>query len=112
MFEAYLKKFVLVFFYDILVYSPDLPTHIEHLREILETLRHHQLLAKKKKFAFGLANVGYLRHVILGLGVAIDPSMIQAMLDWPTPTTLKSLRGFLKMTGYYRRFVKNYRIIC
>ncbi|XP_038695444.1 uncharacterized protein LOC119992723 [Tripterygium wilfordii] len=41
-------------------------------------------------------------------GVAVDPMKIQSMLDWPTPSFLTALRGFLGLSGYYRKFVKDY----
>jgi hypothetical protein len=44
-------------------------------------------------------------------GVRVDPKKIESMQDWPHPKTLKSLCGFLGLTGYYRKFVKNYRKI-
>jgi len=52
--------------------------------------------------------VEYLGHNISQHGMSADHKKVQTTLDWPTPTTLKELRGFLGLTGYYRRFVKDY----
>jgi hypothetical protein len=49
-----------------------------------------------------------LGHLIGKDGVRVDPKEIEAMQDWPHPKTLKSLRGFLGLTRYYHKFVKNY----
>ena len=52
----------------------------------------------------------YLGHIITR-GVATDPDKVVAMRRWPTPATLKELREFLDLIGYYRRFIKEYRTI-
>lgn len=110
-FQKNLRKNVLVFFDDILVYSKTFEEHLEHLREVLCKLRLHQLYAKESKCSFCQEQLEYLGHVISADGVATDPSKIQAMLDWPIPANIKQLRGFLGLTGYYRRFVRGYGII-
>ncbi|CAL1391412.1 unnamed protein product [Linum trigynum] len=107
-FRPMLRKFVLVFFDDILVYSPDMESHQDHVRKVLLTLRHHKFFVKFSKCAFGLQEIEYLGHIITNRGVKVDPSKIQAMLDWPRPTTVTELRGFLGLTGYYRKFVRDY----
>ena len=107
-FKQCLRKFLLVFFYDILIYSQDLNTHISHLHMILLIMRRNSLYAKKSKFYFGVEKVEYLGHFISKEGVATDPAKIQAIQNWPLPTSLKQLRGFLELACYYRRFVRGY----
>jgi hypothetical protein len=111
-FSAHLRKFVLVFFDDILIYSKSLAEHRHHLSQVLQILRLHQLKAKLSKCTFATASVDYLGHVLSGSGVATDPSKIEDITNWETPTTIKQLRQFLGLTGYYRRFIKGYASIC
>jgi hypothetical protein len=107
-FRPYLRKFVLVFFDDILVYSRNLKEHLKHLRLILEVLREHKLYDKSSKCTFGSLEVDYLGHVLSEEGVRADLTEIEAMKNWPIPRNPKALRGFLGLTGYYRKFVKGY----
>jgi hypothetical protein len=107
-FQPYLRRFILVFFDDILIYSKDLDSHVLHLTQTLYLLRQHQLFAKMSKCRFGCSKIEYLGHIVSAQGVSADPGKIQAMVDWPFPKTLKALRGFLGLTGYYRKFIKGY----
>ncbi|KAM1079465.1 hypothetical protein ACFX2B_014021 [Malus domestica] len=111
-FRPYLRHFILVFFDDILVYSKNWEDHLLHLKMTFEVLQQHQLYVKKHKCSFGQSKVEYLGHVISSKGVKADPSKIQAIMDWPKPTTVKELRGFLGLTGYYRKFVPGFGKIC
>lgn len=109
--QSFLTKFVLVFLDDILIYSPTWEAHIQHLKEVLLQLRKHQFYLKSSKCSFAQTTLEYLGHIISQEGVATDSTKTAAILNWPTPTTLTELRGFLGLTGYYKRFVKNYSIV-
>ncbi|XP_026384181.1 uncharacterized protein LOC113279725 [Papaver somniferum] len=110
-FQPALRKFILVFFDDILIYSKSMAEHLEHLKFTFSLLIQHQLYAKLSKCCFGQTSLEYLGHIISGEGVCADPNKITCMQSWPQPKTIKELRGFLGLTGYYRKFFKDYGAI-
>ncbi|CAL8161244.1 unnamed protein product [Prunus armeniaca] len=69
---------------------------------------HHQLFVKMSKCAFGVSTIEYLGHIVSRQGVSADPSKLNIVANWPIPTSVKSLRGFLGLTGYYRKFIPHY----
>lgn len=100
-----------MFFDDILVFSSDLATHVTHLDTVLATLSAHNFLLRHSKCEFARSRLNYLGHVISAHGVAPDPEKIQAMLAWPVPTSPTALRGFLGLTGFYRKFIRGYATV-
>eukprot|EP00253_Pinus_taeda_P022389 PITA_22389 len=107
-FKPFLIKFVLVFFDDILIYSKSWKDHVEHVDKVLQLLEEKLLYAKRSKCFFGVHEVEYLGHIVSHEGVKVDPSKIKSIKERKIPTSIKHLRGFLELTGYYREFVKNY----
>lgn len=105
LFRSYLRRLV---FYDILIYSPDIKSHFLLLETVMNLLSKQHFYANAKKCSFGHTEVSYLGHIISAKGVATDPEKVEAMLSWLEPKTVTKLRGFMGLTGYYRRFVRNY----
>lgn len=85
--------------------------HKQHLQLVFEVLRKHQLFIRQKKCEFANDTVEYLGHIVSKEGVSANSKKIHAMVDWTKPANIKALRGFLGLTGYYRRFVRGYGII-
>ncbi|XP_024027348.1 uncharacterized protein LOC112093357 [Morus notabilis] len=85
--------------------------HEQHSRIILQTLREHQLYAKKEKCDFWLTEVRFLGYVISGQGISVDPSKIATVLQWKRPKNVAEIRSFLGLARYYQRFVKNFSSI-
>ncbi|KAL5549869.1 hypothetical protein UlMin_000045 [Ulmus minor] len=107
-FKEFLDKFVVIFIDDILIYSKTREDHEAHLELVLQRLKEHRLYAKFKKCEFWIEQVTFLGHVISKDGVSVDPSKVEAVSNWPRPTTVTEIRSFLGMAGYYRRFVEGF----
>ena len=96
--RPFLRRIVLVFFDDILIFSDSWASHLRHVRTILDILRQHRLFIKRSKCEFGATSIAYLWHKISAGSVAMDS-------DWPQPRSARAVCGFLGLTGYYRKFV-------
>jgi len=97
-FRSYLRKFILVFFDDIFIYSNTMTEHLGHLKIVFEILKSNELYAKASKRVFCNNQVEYLGHVISSVKVLTNPKKIRAILDWPIPSNIKQLRGFFSLT--------------
>ncbi|GKD29287.1 putative nucleotidyltransferase, ribonuclease H [Tanacetum coccineum] len=109
--KPYLDKFVIVFIDDILIYSKTKGEHSEHLKIILDLLKKEKLYAKFSKCDFWLESVQFLGHVINREGVHVDPAKIEAIKNWPVPTSPTEVRQFMGLAGYYRRFIEGFSLI-
>ena len=107
LFRFMLRRYILVFFfYDILIYSRLWKDHLQHLQSVLHLLHLHQFFLNRKKCSFGLSVVDYLGHMIYKEGVAMQPSKVHVVLNWPIPQIVQGVRRFLGLTGYYRNLYK------
>ncbi|XP_070681845.1 uncharacterized protein [Malus domestica] len=104
-------RFVIVFIDDILVYLKSRAEHAGHLKLVLKSLREHQLYAKFNKCQFWLDQVAFLGHIISDQGIRVDSQKVAAVENWEQPRTVTEVRSFLGLTGYYRRFVKDFSVI-
>jgi len=106
-----LRKGVVVFIDDILIYSNTWSDHLAILQQVFDLFTEHQIKIKLSKCSFAQQELKYLGHVISSQGVATDPKKIQDIQHWPVPTNVKEVRSFLGLAGYYRKFVQHFGTI-
>lgn len=106
--QPFLDRFVIVYLDDILIYLRTDSGHNDHVRQILEVLREHQLVAKKKKCEFFLREVAFLGHIVTSQGVKPDPEKVRAIKEWPPIQSVKQAQSFIGLANYYRRFIPHF----
>jgi hypothetical protein len=107
-FMEYLDKFIVVFIDENLIFSKTEEEHEKHLRLVLEKFRSNKLYAKFSKCEFWLTEVAFLGHIISAGGVSVDPSKVKDVLNWMPPTNASEIRSFLRLVGYFRRFIQDF----
>jgi len=98
----------LVYLDDVILFSSSTEEHLERLVRILDRFRSAGLKLKPEKCSLMQRSVSFLGHVVSGDGIATDPEKIRVVAEWPVPISIKEVRSFLGLSGYYRRFVKGY----
>ena len=82
--------------------------HDEHMRLVLQCLREKKLYGKLSKCSFYQSKIHYLGHVISGEGIVVDPTKVEAIMEWPAPMNVPEVRSFMGLVGYYRWFVEGF----
>ena len=93
---------------DILVFSHDMETHLEHLRLLFERLRSADLKLKEAKCNFLKKHIPYLGHIVSGKGITSLPEKLDSIQKGLPPKTPKEIKQFLGLIGYYRKFVPRF----
>jgi len=101
-------KFVIVFFDDLLIYSPDMNSHLDHVKETLKRLREANLTVNPGKINFAQSELKFLGHHVSSSGLSMDPDKVDVIKNLPPPKNLKQLHTFIGMVGYYAKFIPEY----
>ena len=81
---------------------------LQQLRQVLQCLKDNQLYARLSKCTFFTNSIAYLGRIVDGEGPRPNPQLVQALMDFPQPRTLKELQSFLGLANYYRKFIANF----
>ena len=98
----------MVYIDDVVVFSKTLDEHLDRLGKVFQKIRDSNLKLAPKKCQFFKRKVSYVGHIVSEKGVEPDPGKVDAIQNWPTPSSPEEVRRFLGFSGYYRRFVHNF----
>ena len=102
---------MVVYFDDILIYSTNSMEHFEHLRKLFSILREQRLFANLKKCDFYANKIIFLGYVVTKDGIEMDKSRIEAITNWPTPSSIHDVRSFHGLVFFYSRFIREFSSI-
>ena len=101
-------KICLCYIDDVVVFSPDIETHLKRLEAIFQCFEEAGLSLNAKKCRLGFEELQLFGHTVNKDGIKPDPEKIKAIREFPKPKKLKDVRAFLGLCSYYRRFIKGF----
>ena len=106
--REYLDVICVGIFDDVIIFSADPARHVPHVRSVLQVLREHKLYAKVQKCELNKEQMTFVGYMVSQAGIGMDPEKVSAILDWPTPSSVKDVQSFLGFAKFYRKFIHNY----
>ena len=106
--RPFLDKFAVYYLDDILIFSKTLAEYRKYIRAVLDALYQYKLSVNKEKSEFYVTKTVFLGYKISPGQIRIEPSKVEAIKNWPTPTNVIEVRGFIGFINFYRMFIKGY----
>jgi len=106
--KPFLGKFVIVYFDNILIYSPSEAEHLQHLQKVFTVLQANELYINLKKCSFMTMSLIFLRFIVSSQGIHVDEEKVRAIRDWPSPKNATEVRSFHSLVTFYQWFIHNF----
>jgi hypothetical protein len=104
----FIDRCAMVYLDNIIIFSHTEDEHNQHVLDVVHKLHKHGLILNERKCEWGCTLLLYLGHITSGEGLRPNPENVEAILKWPSCSTITEVCGFLNIGGYYRRFMKNF----
>jgi hypothetical protein len=107
--HPYIRKFVVIYIDDVLIFSKSEAEHQAHVRLVLEVLKRETFFVCKAKSSFAQSEIKYLGHIVDKQGIRVDPKkVIEAVQTWPVPKNVHDVRSFQGLVNHFRKFIEHY----
>jgi hypothetical protein len=104
----FLHKLVIVYLDDVCIYNRTLEEHLERLRLVLQRFKEEGLKLRLDKCFFSLQEIEYLCYTVSAGTISVSTKKVEAVADWPVPTTQKKVSSFVQFCSFYGRFIHHF----
>ena len=106
--RGFIDRCAMVYLDDVIIFSRTEEEHTKNVLDVVRALQMHGLILNEKKCEWGRPSILYLGHIASGDGLRPNPQKVEAILKWPSCSTISEVRRFLNIAGYYRRFIRGF----